>query len=475
MAAKGATWLGCSGVKPGDRVALIMHNRPEYLPLLWAVWWAGAVAVPINAKLHPKETAWIAAHSGSVKVFTDAASSDELCGALQGQGHAALVETEFDAVFDAAQPEAPIASRDELAPAWLFYTSGTMGRPKGVELAARQLRWMSMGMLNAVQTVEPGDVALHPAPLSHGSGMMHLPYVLQGGINVIPESDGFDALECLRLAQHWRRASFFAAPTMVKRLVDVVQTQGQRPEGLATICYGGGPMYLADLEEALTAIGPHFAQIYGQGESTMMITALPRHLLNRIYRERPPRWREQLASVGVAQSMVEVSVRNAEGQALPNGEPGEVCVRGDVVMNGYWLQPEASAEAIVDGWLRTGDVGCLDEQGFLTLLDRSKDLIISGGTNIYPREIEEVLLTHPAVAQAAVIGRRDAEWGEIVVAYVVRRDIDVDEAVLDAHCLANVARFKRPKVYHFVAELPKNNYGKVLKTTLREWDLLSAN
>jgi long-chain acyl-CoA synthetase len=253
---------------------------------------------------------------------------------------------------------------------------------------------------------------------------------------------------------------------MVRRLVEHVKRGGARPEGLATITYGGGPMYLADIEEALAVIGPHFAQIYGQGEAPMTITVLPSAIIND---HAAPRWRERLASVGHAQSMIEVSIRDAEGRALPPGEAGEVCARGDIVMQGYWQDAAATARAIRDGWLYTGDVGRMDADGFLTLLDRSKDLVISGGTNIYPREVEEALLTHPDVAEVSVIGRPDPEWGEVVVAYVVAR-APVTAAALDAHCLAHIARFKRPKAYRFVAELPKNNYGKVLKTALREME-----
>jgi long-chain acyl-CoA synthetase len=223
-------------------------------------------------------------------------------------------------------------------------------------------------------------------------------------------------------------------------------------------------MYLADIERALHLIGPHFAQIYGQGESPMTITVLPREVINDAAH---PRHRERLASVGHAQPMLEVSIRDADGRALAAGAIGEVCVRGDTVMQGYWQQPEATTAAIRDRWLYTGDVGRLDDEGFLTLLDRSKDLIISGGSNIYPREVEEVLLQHPAVQEASVIGRRDDEWGEVVVAYVVAR-APLTAAELDAHCIEQIARFKRPKRYRFVDALPKSNYGKVLKTELRE-------
>jgi long-chain acyl-CoA synthetase len=195
----------------------------------------------------------------------------------------------------------------------------------------------------------------------------------------------------------------------------------------------------------------------------MTITVLPRSVIED---RGHPLWAQRVASVGHAQPMVEISIRGEDGRERPHGEPGEVCVRGDVVMAGYWQEPQATAAAIRDGWLWTGDIGRLDADGFLTLLDRSKDLVICGGNNVYPREVEEVLLQHPAVAEVAVIGRPDARWGEALVAYVVCRG-PVAAASLDAHCLAMIARYKRPKIYRFIEALPKNNYGKVLKTELR--------
>ena len=454
-AASVAGWLRAQGLAPGDRVALFMSNHPRYLELLWGAWWAGCCAVPINAKLHAREAAWIIGHAGAALCFTDDGD------ALREAGVACALHP------DAGAGDAlPVQARGVTDPAWLFYTSGTTGRPKGVVLASRQLQWATAGYLANIAPVAAGDVMLHPAPLSHGGGLYHLPFVMQGALNVVPESGGFDAAEVFALAAHWRRASFFAAPTMVKRLVDHAKRAGLRADGLATIIYGGGPMYLADIEEALSVIGPHFAQIYGQGEAPMTITVLPSAIIND---RAAPRWRERLASVGHAQCMAEVSICDADGRALPVGESGEVCARGDIVMEGYWQDPDATARTIRDGWLYTGDVGRMDADGFLTLLDRSKDLVISGGTNIYPREVEEALLTHPDVAEVSVIGRADAEWGEVVVAYVVAR-APVTAAALDAHCLERIARFKRPKHYRFVAELPKNNYGKVLKTALREME-----
>jgi long-chain acyl-CoA synthetase len=224
-------------------------------------------------------------------------------------------------------------------------------------------------------------------------------------------------------------------------------------------------MYSADIARALRVMGPRFVQIYGQGETPMVGTALSRAQLSDMGH---PRYRERRASVGVAQTPVQLRVADEHGVDLPVGEIGEVLIKGDSVMAGYWRNPEATAVTIRNGWLFTGDVGCLDAEGFLTLKDRSKDLIISGGSNIYPREVEEVLLTARGVVEVAVVGAPDAEWGEIVVAFVVVQfGASVSTAMLDQHCLDHIARFKRPKRYVLVDSLPKNNYGKVLKTELR--------
>jgi long-chain acyl-CoA synthetase len=226
-------------------------------------------------------------------------------------------------------------------------------------------------------------------------------------------------------------------------------------------------MYLSDLEDALDVFGPRLAQIYGQGETPMTITALSK--ADHAERDHP-RWRERLKSVGFPRTDVEVRVVDDADNELPVGEIGEVVVRGDVVMAGYWNQPEATAETLRGGWLHTGDVGSFDDDGFLTLHDRSKDLIISGGMNIYPREVEEALLRRPDVQAAAVVGRPDPEWGEAVVAFVVAAEGDAQPSVedLDRTCLDAIARYKRPKDYRFVDALPTNNYGKVLKRELRE-------
>jgi long-chain acyl-CoA synthetase len=246
---------------------------------------------------------------------------------------------------------------------------------------------------------------------------------------------------------------------MIKRLVD--SPDDCDPADIRTIVWGGAPMHVEDVLKALARFGPRFAQIYGQGESPMTISCLSKQdIADRAH----PRWRDRLASAGRPFACVEVMIADGDDRPLPEDETGEILCRGDVVMSGYWRDAEASAATLHGGCLHTGDVGMMSQEGYLYLKDRSKDLIISGGSNIYPREIEEVLLRHPDVREVSVIGRPDREWGEIVVAYVVG---SAPREELDALCLAEIARFKRPKEYVFVPELPKNNYGKVLKTELR--------
>ncbi len=455
------------GFKAGDRVAVFMYNCPEYLEVMYGAWWAGLAVVPINAKLHPREAAYIIENSGAVALFTSADFLAEVNAVLPtGSAVRAYVpgSADYEAIFQAEPLELQRCSADALA--WLFYTSGTTGRPKGVMQTHRNLITMSSCYFMDVDAVTPDDVMVYAAPMSHGAGLYNFMQVIKGGRHVVPESGGFDEDELIALAQQLGNLTLFAAPTMVKRLVDRIVATGASAEGFKTIVYGGGPMYVEDIRTALEVMGNRFVQIYGQGETPMTITALSRDTLAD---RNHPRWAQRIASVGCAQSLVEVRVADDNGNSLPAGETGEVLVRGDSVMAGYWNNPEATASALRDGWLWTGDMGVLDDEGYLTLKDRSKDVIISGGTNIYPREVEEVLLLHPAVSEVSVVGRAHSEWGEEVLAFVVcHAGQSVTPAELDALCLEHIARFKRPKEYRFLAEMPKNNYGKILKTALRE-------
>ena len=445
-----AGMLGRHRLVPGDRVALAMKNCPEYYEVMFACWHAGLVAVPINAKLHAREFAYILENSGAKLCFVTPELEAKVAHGVS------IASRDFVQLFE-AEP----AAVAEVAPgdvAWLFYTSGTTGVPKGAMLTHANLLSATQAYFSDIDRLGPGDSILQAAPMSHGSGMYGLPHVAMGALNVIPESGGFDPEEIFRLIAAHRGVSFFAAPTMIVRLMASSAAGQADLRNLKTITYGGAPMYVADCLRAIDLFGPRLYQLFGQGEGPMTITGLP---------QSDHAARHKLESCGYARTGVEVRVVDGEDRDLPAGEVGEIVTRSDCVMAGYWENPQATAQTLRGGWLHTGDLGSLDAEGYLTIRDRSKDMIISGGSNIYPREIEEVLLRHPAVAECSVIGRAHPEWGEEVVAFVVRRDA-VSARELDALCLEHIARFKRPRDYRFVETLPKNNYGKVLKTELRK-------
>ena len=440
------------GLGPGARVAVASENSPEIVELMFAVWAAECVYLPINHKLHPREMQQILDDAGAAVVFASPRIATDLTPAT---------ETPLEVIGSqayqsrlAAEPVKP-PSTEPAELAWLFYTSGTTGRSKGAMLSHRNLMAMTVAHLADFDSPDEDCSLVHGAPMSHGSGLYIPPYVLRGARQVIPASAGFEPEEFLDLCDRHPGCSAFLAPTMVARLV---QTGRPCPRNLRTIVYGGGPMYVESLKKAMAAFGPVFVQLYGQGEAPMTITGLRRS-------DHVGADDATLGSVGYARSGVDVAVLRNDGSAAAIGEIGEIVCRGDVVMSGYWRNPEATAATLQNGWLHTGDMGSFDERGFLTLRDRSKDVVISGGSNIYPREVEEALLEHPDVVEAGVVGARDEEWGEIVVAFIVG---EAKPAELDAHLLNRIARFKRPKRYEYIDELPKNSYGKVLKRSLRE-------
>lgn len=445
---------------PGGRVLVATKNCPEFVPILFAIWAAGLVATPVNAKLHPAEIAAIAGDAEPAIIFASASLGASLEPLLGGEVPIVVIGSQtYESMVSEAPAEPAHTSPDDLA--WLFYTSGTTGRSKGAMLTHRNLVAMTVAHLADFENISPDDAIIHAAPMSHGSGLYILPYVARGARQVVPASGGFDAAEFLALCERHKGCGAFLAPTMVQRLRLAVEDTGQAPTHLRSIIYGGGPMYLTELRKCLSTFGQIFCELYGQGEAPMTITGLRK-------RDFDDRSDAMLSSVGWPRSGVEVRITRADGSPAPKGEVGEIECRGDVVMQGYWRNETASGDALVAGWLRTGDVGVIDELGRLTLRDRSKEVIISGGTNIYPREVEETLLRHPSIREIAVLGIPDDEWGETVAAVIVLAPGAIaDAAELDRLCLKHIARFKRPKNYAFINDLPKSNYGKVLKREIR--------
>ncbi len=452
-------WLGRQGCERGDRVLLFLKNGFEFPVLLMAIMRAGLVVVPTNAKLHPREVAWIAGDAGPKLIFTHGEHVEALDAALEGDAKPRIV-----AIEDFALPQplshAPAAAKvDPDDPAWIFYTSGTTGKPKGATLSHRNLIAASVNCLADVFAFQESDRVLHVAPLSHGSGLYLIPSLARGARNLIHDRANFRPDEVFdTIAREGITAIAFVAPTMIVRFLEAAPRSDIAT--LRGVIYGGATIHLEHIRAAVARFGPIFHQLYGQGEAPMTISYLPggAHLGADD---------ETLVSAGYVRSGVEVRLVDEDDcDVLPGGD-GEICVRGDVVMKGYWRNPDATAKALKGGWLHTGDIGHFDSGGRLRVLDRRHDTIISGGTNIYPKEIEDVLAAHPSVREVIAFGLPDSEWGESVAVALVAEAGMTEDAVLD-FCRDQLARFKKPKHVFFLEELPKNAYGKVLRRTLRE-------
>ena len=464
------------GIQQGDNVAVLMYNCPEMLESMFAGFKAGCGVIPINFRLHPKEYAFIIKHSEAKAVIVSPEFNEEI---IKICAHFPRVKSiiavtgardnllDYESLLSAESGQFDDVDVDADDVAWIFYTSGTTGSPKGAMLTHRNLLSMTMSFY---ADMAPGfgssDVVLHAAPLSHGSGCYALPNIAKGAANVILESKSFDPETVLRTIQDHRVTNMFAAPTMIKRLIDSPAIDRYDHSSLKYLNYGGAPMLVEDLIDAMRKLGPCLVQLYGQAESPMTITYLPHddHVLDGDSDQM-----KRLASAGIPRTDVEVKIFDSDENELPPGKTGEIVTRSDLVMKGYWREPETTTETLQDGWLHTGDMGYMDESGYLFLMDRSKDLIISGGENIYPREIEETIVHHPAVREVAVIGIPDPQWGEAIKAVVsLVPETTVTEMELIDFCTEHIARYKKPRSVDFVDELPKNNYGKIVKRELRE-------
>ncbi len=463
------------GIRKGDHVAILLPNCQEFLETLFACFKAGICAVPINFRLHAKECGFIIDNSESAAVILGSDFRDSVYALKDGMPrvrHFICVDEPVPGMSSyedllGAQPtnftDIPVA-RDDLA--WIFYTSGTTGMPKGAMLTHHNLMTMTMNFYADVAPLGPEDAVLHAAPLSHGSGLYSIPNIGKGAANVILATRSFEPEAVFRTIENRRITNMFAAPTMIKRLVTHPKIGDYDLSSLKCINYGGAPILVEDLKDMVKALGQVFVQVFGQAESPMTISYLRKeeHLMDGTTREM-----KRLASAGIPRTDVEVQIFDENDAELPVGELGEIVVRGEVVMKGYWKNPEATEKTLRNGWLHTGDLGVIDEDGYVYILDRAKDMIISGGENIYSREIEDAILKHPAVFELAVIGVPDDHWGEAIKALVVLKEGQrASEEEIIAFCKEHLASYKKPKTVEFLDELPKSAYGKVLKRELRD-------
>ncbi|MBI4637853.1 MAG: long-chain fatty acid--CoA ligase [Candidatus Rokubacteria bacterium] len=463
------------GGQPGDRIGMLVPNRAEGLETLLGPMKAGMGVVPMNIRLHPSEHEYMLNDSGAFALIYAEEFRDHLAGIrerLTSVKHLICVgrppagDLEYERVLEAerASPPDPAIDADDLA--WLFYTSGTTGRPKGAMLTHRNLLTMVEQFLLDLNPARPTDVLLHGAPITHGSGVAIFHHIARGAASAFPATRAFDPPMIFEAIERHRATTMFLVPTMINLLLASPERGKYDLSSLHTVFYGGAPMYVETLLEAVRVFGPIFVQLFGQGEAPMTCTSLGKE--EHLAGDDPVKLK-RLASAGREVTGVRVRVVDDEDRDVPPEQMGEIVVRGDLVMKGYWRKPEATAETLRGGWLHTGDVGYLDPDGYLYITDRMMDMIISGGSNIYPREIEEVICRHPAIFEVAVIGVPDPKWGETVKALVVAREgRPVTEAEIVEHCKRYLASYKKPQSVDFLPSLPKNAYGKVLKRELRD-------
>lgn len=460
------------GIRPGERVAMLMANSWEYVQSFLAITSAGMVVVPMNTRLLDDELLHIVKDCGARLLIAHhglLASRPRLLGAAplgeviaRPVGPLAAGQRPFDsfpAAHGPAHPE-PVA---EDALATILYTSGTTGLPKGAMLAHRAWRAVSQYACELLG-FRSDEVTIHTAALTHGSGFLMLPTMEVGGRALLCAR--FEPALVLQLLRDERVTSGFFVPSMIQMLLDA--DHGQPPlQGLAlrAMYYAGSPIDPATLRGALATFGDVLIQSFAQTEIPMFLTAMGHDEHRLVNGEKP----HLIRAAGRVVPGVRLRVVDDQGRDVPPGEPGEVVAQGPHMMLGYWNRPEATAESIVDGWLHTGDVGRFDDEGYLYILDRKKDMIISGGSNVYAREVEESILRFPGVKEAAVIGLPHPKWGEIVTAVLVPEgDAPAPQAELEAFCRREIADYRRPKQFFWVDALPRNAYGKVLKRELRQ-------
>lgn len=472
--AKFAGALHHLGVTDGQRVAILALNSDRYFEYFYAVPWAGGVFVPINIRLAPPEVAFWLNDSGTEVLLIDENflhMLDALDGKLETVRDIVYIGDEpvpdglhaYEEILDAAEP-VPDALRhgDDLA--GLFYTGGTTGRSKGVMLSHTNLICNSYNVIGGMQ-FKPGIRWLHAAPMFHiADGLAVFGVTMVTGSHIfIP---GFTPEDSLRAIEDHQVSHSLFVPTMMNALVNHPDIDDYDLSSLESVAYGASPMPEAVIRRAMEVIPDcGFTHAYGQTECAPLSTHNGPE--NHVF-EGPNAG--MFKSVGRAALGVEIEICDEDGNELPRGEVGEVCIRGPNVMMGYWNRPDLTAEAIRDGWMRSGDGGCMDEDGYVYIVDRMKDMIITGGENVYSAEVEDTLHQIPAVVEAAVIGIPDEDWGERVHAIVRLRDgEDMDASTIIAYCREQIAGFKCPKAVTFRDEpLPLSGAGKILKTELRK-------
>lgn len=470
-----AAALAARGIVKGDRILVHSKNCDEMFCSMFATFRLGAVWVPTNFRLMADEVADLAGYAGAKAFLCHGDFPDHAAAVASANpglaftwriGEGAFGETSLSQVVaDHASTRVADAAVDHDDPCWFFFTSGTTGRSKASVLTHGQMAFV---VTNHLCDLMPGttedDASLVVAPLSHGAGVHQLTQVARGAKTILLPTERFDIDEAFRLIAKYRVTNMFTVPTILKMMVEHPAVDTHDHSSLRYVIYAGAPMYREDQKAALRKLGGVLVQYFGLGEVTGNITVLPPALHDP---EDGPHAR--IGTCGFERTGMQVQIQGDEGQELQPFETGEICVIGPAVFAGYYENPEANAKSFRDGWFRTGDLGHMDKEGFVYITGRASDMYISGGSNIYPREVEEKILTHPAIGEVAIVGVPDPVWGEVGIAVCVTRDdLSVGEAEIAAFLAEKVPRYKMPKRFFFWDALPKSGYGKVPKRMVRD-------
>lgn len=433
------------GLAPGDRVGVLLPNGVDCLIVYYALAKAGLVRVSLNTRDTLEDQRYKLQDSGARAVF-HGGGYDDLGPEMQ------FGPKQLEAMLSGPDRGPCAVDRDAEAPLRLGYTGGTTGRPKAVTLTTRgELAELSAFLMDMMPGLSRKDAFLHAAPIAHASGAFFLPAIVRGARSVVMKK--FDAAQFIRLAEETKATHTFLVPTMLAMLLEEPTLAAARLS-LERIAYGASPISPSLLERAESRFGRIFVQNYGQAESPMVITRLQ------------PEDHHRIGSCGRPFICVDVAIFDDNDNPLPAGEVGEIVCRGPQLMAGYWNRPEETAKALRSGWLHTGDIGKMDEDGFFYILDRKNDMLISGGYNVYPREVEEVLLDYDGVVEAAIVGLPDEKWGDRVHAVVAGRG-DLDPEKILAFAKKRLANYKRPKAIEIWPELPKSPANKILRREIR--------
>lgn len=465
------------GVKKGDRILVQSPNCLEMFETCWVAFRIGCVWVPTNFRLTPPEVAYLAQSSGASVMIADSQFTEHIAAARRESPqlrHVIVIGEAKDSQLsysDLVQKHAGLPASDEVVsyddPLWFFYTSGTTGRPKAGILTHGQMNFVVNNHLtDLIPGTDENDCSIAVAPLSHGAGIHALLNVAKGAPTVLLPSDKLEPRVFWELVQTYQVTNLFTVPTIVKMLVEDPSIDEFDHSSLRYVIYAGAPMYRADQKLALQKLGKVLVQYFGLGEVTGCITVLPA----RMHSDDDSDANANVGSCGFPRTGMEVAILDSEARPVPVGEIGEICCRGPAVFSGYHGNEEATQKALRGGWFHTGDIGKVDHRGLLYITGRESDMYISGGSNVYPREVEEVLLTHPNVAEVAVLGVPDVKWGEIGVAVIVCKDGNheqMPEALLK-HLDGQCAKYRWPRHFFFWKSLPKSGYGKVNKKDIRE-------